>query len=300
MNNDELLKVINVSKEFSGKKVVENVSMHVMPGEIVALIGENGAGKSTLKNILVGLLEPDEGTIIYKGHERKTIKMGAYKIAAVHQELSVLPSLSVAENVCIADLPGKKPFVNWKECREVAKKYLDMIDVDLDLDIPVELLSPGENQLVEIAKALRQEPNLLILDEPTTSLSQPERQKLCDVMRVLKEKDVGIIFITHFIDEVYEIRDRTEILRNGAHVGGGITSNLPRNELEELLVGRALHERALDIGAPTQKTALKVINFDSDVFVDINFEVKSGEILGIAGLMGAGRTEIVESIFGLR
>lgn len=301
MNNIEpLLEVHNVSKAFSGIKVLDNVDMKVFPGEIVALIGENGAGKSTFKNVLVGLLEPEEGTIIFMGQERKRMKQGEYKIAAVHQELSVFPSLTVAENICITDLPGRKPIVDWKKCKETAQKYLDVIGVAFDLDTPVELLSPGENQLIEIAKSLRQQPDLLILDEPTTSLSHPERQKLFGVMRMLAKQGVGIIFITHFIDEVYEISDKIVVLRNGIHVGGGLTKELPRKEVERLLVGRSLLEQKLDLPTPREEVALKVINFNSDWFVDINFEVKQCEILGIAGLMGAGRTEIVESIFGLR
>jgi ABC-type sugar transport system ATPase subunit len=299
-SNRPLIEMIDVSKAYFGKRVVEKFSMKVYPGEIVALIGENGAGKSTIKNILVGLLEPDEGEIFFKGQDRKDVGMGLHTIAAVHQELSVLPSLSVAENVCMPDLRGKQPFVDWNETKDLAQKFLDMIDVHLDLDSPVETLSPGERQLVEIAKALRQEPGLLILDEPTTSLSMPERQRLFTVMRTLQNQDVGIIFITHFIDEVYEISNRTIIIRNRVCVGDKPTKELSINELEGLLVGRALHQRKLDIGTPGKETALKIINFNSDAFVDIDFEVKYGEIVGIAGLMGAGRTEIVESIFGLR
>ncbi|HWQ88779.1 MAG TPA: sugar ABC transporter ATP-binding protein [Desulfitobacteriaceae bacterium] len=299
-NVQPLLEVHNISKAFSGIKVIDNVNIQVFPGEIVALLGENGAGKSTLKNVLVGLLEPEEGTIIFKGQERKKMKVGAYKIAAVHQELSVFPSLTVAENICITNLPGNKPMIDWKKCRETAKKYLELIGVELDLDTTVEILSPGENQLVEIAKSLRQQPDLLILDEPTTSLSHPERQKLFGVMRMLAKQGVGIIFITHFIDEVYEISDKIIVLRNGVHVGGGLTKETPRKEVEQLLVGRSLLERKLEIPTPIEKIALKVSDFNSDRFIDINFEVKQGEILGIAGLMGAGRTEIIESIFGLR
>lgn len=301
MNTQEpLLECVHISKEFSGKRVVDDVHLKVFPGEIVALIGENGAGKSTLKNMLVGLLEPTEGTIIFKGHERSKMRMGDYKIAAVHQELSVFPNLSVAENICITDLPGSKPLVNWQESKKIARKYLDMVGVDLDPDSLVELLSPGEWQLVEIAKALYQEPALLILDEPTASLSQPERKKLFEIMRSLKQQGVGMIFITHFTDEVYEVSDKIVILRNGKHVGGGITSEVPRNTLEELLVGRVLHQRHLDIGRPRDEIAIKMEGFNSDRFVHLDFEVRKGEILGIAGLMGAGRTEVVESIFGLR
>jgi len=301
MNRVEpLLRLMNLSKAFSGKLVVDNVNMSVNRGEIVALIGENGAGKSTLKNILVGLIEPTEGRIVYNGTERSRMRQGDYRIAAVHQELSLFATLSVAENICITDLPGKKPLVDWRACRQRAKKYLDMMDVDLDLDTAVQILGPGECQLVEIGKALYQEPELLILDEPTASLSHPERKKLFEIMQTLKKRGVGMIFITHFIDEVYEASDTIVVLRNGAHVGGGITAEMPRDQLEQQLVGRALHERKLDIGIPREEVALGVKAFNSDRFVDISFQVRRGEILGIAGLMGAGRTEVIESVYGLR
>ncbi len=299
-NNAPLLEVVNLSKEFSGKLVVDNVNMSILPGDIVALIGENGAGKSTLKNMLVGLVEPTKGTFVLKGQERTKMKKNDSGIAAVHQELSLFPGLSVAENICITNLPGKGFFVDWKKCKETAKKFLDMVDVDLDLDAPVQILGPGECQLVEIGKALYQQPDLLILDEPTTSLSQPERKKLFEIMRTLKRHKVGMIFITHFIDEVYEVSDKIVVLRNGKHVGGGITSQTSRNEVEELLVGRALHQRRLEIAVPGNEVALKVKGLSSDQFFDIDFEVRRGEILGLAGLMGAGRSELIESIFGLR
>lgn len=295
-----LLECFNICKEFSGKRVVSDVNMTVMPGEVIALIGENGAGKSTLKNMLVGLLTPTKGNIVYEGKERSKMSIGECKIAAVHQELSVFPSLSVAENICITSFPGKGPIVDWKNSRQKAKKYLDIVNAKFDVDTKVEMLGPGECQLVEIAKALYQEPKVLILDEPTASLSQPERVNLFSVMRNLKKQGVGMIFITHFTDEVYEVSDRIVILRNGVHVGGGITSEVPRKTLEELLVGRELHKRKLDIGIPKNEKALVIKDFNSDRFININFDVCKGEILGIAGLMGAGRTEVIESIFGLR
>jgi ABC-type sugar transport system ATPase subunit len=178
--------------------------------------------------------------------------------------------------------------------------YLDMVDANLDLDMPVEFLGPGERQLVEIAKALRQKPRLLILDEPTTSLTSPERARLFEVMRGLKKSGIGIVFITHFINEVYEVCDKIVVLRNGIHVGGGRVSEVGRKKVEELMVGHTIEERTLDIGTPRGDVALAVRDFESDRFVGINFEVHHGEILGIAGLMGAGRTELIESIFGLR
>ncbi len=299
-NNQPLLECINISKEFSGKRVVSGVNMKVMPGEIIALIGENGAGKSTLKNMLVGLLAPSDGNIIFEGQEYSKMNIGTSHIAAVHQELSVFPSLSVAENICITNFPGKKPTIDWKTSRREAQKYLDIVNAKFSVDTRVEMLGPGECQLVEIAKALYQKPKVLILDEPTASLSQPERINLFNVMRSLKGQGVGMVFITHFTDEVYEVSDRIVILRNGIHVGGGVTGEVPCKTLEELLVGRELHQRKLDVGVPQVEVTLKAVDFNSDRFVNVSFELHKGEILGIAGLMGAGRTETIESIFGLR
>lgn len=295
-----LLEVKGLSKEFSGKRVVDQVNFTVAPGEIVAMIGENGAGKSTVKNMLCGLLEPTEGTICFKGRPRKELKAQEYRVAAVHQELSVFQSLSVAENICITDLPGKSCRVRRKDYHQVAGKYLNMLDIKLDLDAPVETLGPGETQLVEIAKALYQSPELLILDEPTASLTTPERARLFEVMRTLKKQNVGMIFVTHFIDEVYEISDKIIVLRNGVHVGGGSTEEIPRGEVEELLVGRAVGEQFFQLAPPGEETTLSVKDFSCDRFTDVNFELKAGEILGIAGLMGAGRTEVAEAIYGLR
>ncbi len=298
--NTPILETVNIQKAYSQKKVVDNVSIKLMAGEIISLIGENGAGKSTIKNMLVGLIEPTDGEIFFEGKSKKTLLPSDYRVVAVHQELSIFPSLSVAENICITNLPMSKFGINWKDCFKNAKKYADMVKLDVDLNQPLEMLGPGEAQLVEIAKALYQEPKVLILDEPTASLSFPERKRLFDVMRSLKKNGVAMIFITHFLDEVYEVSDKIFVLRNGIQVGSGITAEMERKEVEELLVGREMHQRKLDIGTNSNEIALRINDFNSDTFCNINFHVKKGEILGIAGLMGAGRTEIVESIFGTR
>ncbi|GAH42215.1 unnamed protein product, partial [marine sediment metagenome] len=224
-----------------------------------------------------------------------------YGIAAVHQEFSLFGSLSIAENICIVDLPRSSGVLDWQKIHKIARKYLEIIGANLDLDIPVEKLSTGEQQLVEIAKALRQATKLLILDEPTTSLTKPERDRLFNVIRRLRQHGLGIIFISHFIDEVYEIADRAVVLRDGRHVGGGSVENLPRNKLEELIVGRPFEERRIDIGTKVEEVVLKVEGLTlSPYFYNISFELKRGEILGLSGLMGAGRTELVEAIYGLR
>ena len=295
-----ILETKGLSKAFSGKKVVSDINFQLHEGEICALLGENGAGKSTFKNMIVGLLEPTEGTISFDGKIVENTKKEKFPIAAVHQELSLFLNLSVAENICIEDLPGKNKMVNWKECREKAVKYMNIMDIRLDPDAIVGTLGPGEQQLVEIAKALSHEPRVLILDEPTASLTAPEREHLFEVMNTLKKQNIGMIFITHFLDEVFQVCDRVVVLRNSEKVCDDNVTNVNKRQVEELMIGHSVNEGFFELGDIQSETALKVRNFDSENFTNINFEVKKGEILGIAGLIGAGRTELMESIFGLR
>lgn len=296
-----LLRATGLTKAFGATIAVNEVDLEVERGQVVAVVGENGAGKTTLKNLLCGLLEPDSGIIELDGQPVSHFRAADLGIAAVHQEFSLFNSLSVAENVCVSDLPGAGIAVNWREARSVAREYLEIIGAHLDLGALVETLSTGEQQLVEIAKALRQADRLLILDEPTASLTEPERERLFDVIRRLRERGLGMIFISHFIDEVYEIADSVVVLRDGHRVGGRPVSEMPRRELEELMVGRPVSELNVDIGTPGDEIVLRVEELSSEPsFDDISFELRRGEILGLHGLMGAGRTELVEAIYGLR
>ena len=295
-----ILETKKLSKVFASKKVVSDIDFVLREGEITALLGENGAGKSTFKNMLVGILEPTEGTITFDGKQMHEIKMGKLPIAAVHQELSLFLNLSVAENICIESFPGKKAKINWKECREEAKKYLNIMHVDLDPDAIVGTLGPGEQQLIEIAKAIRMQPRVLILDEPTASLTAPERERLFEVMRTLKQQNIGMIFITHFLDEVYAVCDRVTVLRNSEKVCDDLVSNVTKHQIEEHMIGRSIQEASYQLGEIREEVALRVSGLSSECFENINLEVRQGEILGIAGLIGAGRTELMESIFGLR
>jgi len=296
-----LVRAVGLTKAFGATIAVNGVDLEVECGQVVGVVGENGAGKTTLKNLLCGLLAPDAGTIELDGQPVSNFRAAELGIAAVHQEFSLFGSLSVAENVCISNLPGRRALINWREIRAVAREYLDIIGAQLDLDAPVESLSTGEQQLVEIAKALGQADRLLILDEPTASLTEPERERLFGVIRRLRERGLGMIFISHFIDEVYEIADYIVVLRDGYRVDGRPASELPRRELEELMVGRPVSERKADTGMPTDEVALRVENLSSGPdFTDVSLEVRRGEIVGLAGLMGAGRTELVEAIYGLR
>ena len=295
-----ILETKNLTKAFANKRVVSGVNFVVCEGEITALLGENGAGKSTFKNMLVGLLEPTGGSITFDGREMKEIKMGKLPIAAVHQELSLFLNLTVAENICIEDFPGKRPLVNWKECRDEALKYMDMMNIRLDPDAIVGTLGPGEQQLIEIAKAIRLNPRVLILDEPTASLTAPERERLFEVMRTLRKQRIGMIFITHFLDEVFAVCDKVVVLRNSEKVCDAPVTQVTKHEIEEHMVGRSLEGNSFCLGEPGGEIALRVCGLESESFTNISFEVRQGEILGIAGLIGAGRTELMESIFGLR
>lgn len=295
-----ILQTKKISKAFANKKVVSQVDFQVAEGEIVALLGENGAGKSTLKNMLVGLLKPTEGIISFDGRDMEEMKTGEAPIAAVHQELSLFLNLTVTENICIEHFPGGRVSVDWKKCHEEAVKYMRMMNINIDPDAIVGTLGPGEQQLIEIAKAIRLNPRVLILDEPTASLTTPEREQLFKVMNTLKQKKMGLIFITHFLDEVFQVCDRVVVLRNGVKVCDEAITSVNKQMVEEHMVGRSFAARELKLGEPGKETALKVRDFSSESFIDINFEVKKGEILGIAGLIGAGRTELLESIFGLR
>ena len=295
-----ILETKKLSKVFASKKVVSDIDFVLREGEITALLGENGAGKSTFKNMLVGILEPTEGTITFDGKQMHEIKMGKLPIAAVHQELSLFLNLSVAENICIESFPGKKAKINWKACREEAQKYLNIMHVDLDPDAIVGTLGPGEQQLIEIAKAIRMQPRVLILDEPTASLTAPERERLFEVMRTLKQQNIGMIFITHFLDEVYAVCDRVTVLRNSEKVCDDLVANVTKHQIEEHMIGRSIQEASYQLGEIREKVALRVNGLSSECFEGIDLEVHQGEILGIAGLIGAGRTELMESIFGLR
>ena len=294
-----ILSVRNLKKAFGPKTVVNDVTFDVFPGEIITLVGENGAGKSTLKNMLCGLLEPTDGEILIDGDNVKNIIPMEHGISAVHQELSLFPSLSVAANICISSLPGKSMNVNWKKAEQIARKQLDFLGMDIEPRTIVETLGTGKQQIVEIGKALLHSDRLLILDEPTTSLTSPEREKLFSIMNTLREKGVAIIFISHFMDEVMRMGDKYIVLRDGFQVGTGLIKDIERLKLEELMVGRTIGEMVMDLGSPREEEALRVENFSSYDFADVSFSVKKGEIVGLSGLIGAGRTEVVEAIMGL-
>lgn len=297
---DPVVSVRGLSKAFSGKTVVSDVNFDLLPGEVLALVGENGAGKSTTKNMLCGLLTPSGGQILVSGQAVTKVNGAEHGISAVHQELSLFGSLSVAENICIADLPGSAIRVDWIAAERIAREQIDFLGIEIDTRALVETLGAGKQQIVEIAKALLHASKVLILDEPTTSLTAVEREKLFAIIDKLKARGLAIVFISHFMEEIYRVCDSFVVLRDGRQVGQGRLDEVSQRALEEMMVGRTLEDARVELAAPTLAPALEVRGLSSPDFQDINLTVHHGEILGIAGLMGAGRTEIAEAIFGLR
>ena len=290
-----------ISKSFGPTHALDSVDLTVRTGEIVGIVGENGAGKSTLKNVLCGLVVPDSGDLTFEGQRVAQLDTAELGIAAVHQEFSLFGTLSVAENICIAEVPTTRFLVDWSRIAAVAQEYLDAVGGDIDPDALVDSLSTGKQQLVEIAKALRTATRLLILDEPTAALTAPERDHLFSILRRLRDRGMSIVFISHFLEEVYEVTDRVVVMRDGRSVAERATNKMPRREMEELMVGRAiepLHERVTQVGTSVELSATHVASLPQ--VHDVSFELHQGEILGLAGLIGAGRTETAEAIFGLR
>jgi ABC-type sugar transport system ATPase subunit len=289
-------------KTFGGVVALEGISFELYAGEVVALAGENGAGKSTLKNLLAGVVRPDEGRIAVNG-ETVTDAAQARRlgVAAIHQELSLYPSMSVAENVLITSLGGRRNlFVNPSRLANKVAPLLERVGADFGARELVENLSTGRRQLVEIAKALAENPSVIIFDEPTASLNLAERERVFEVVRQLKADGAAVLYITHHLQEIFDLSDRTIVLRDGRLVDTRPTASLTRAELEALMVGRELSGELPHAPRASGEVALRVRDLDDGGRVSgVSFEVRRGEILGLAGLVGSGRTEVARAVFGL-
>ena len=298
-------KLTSVSKSFVGVKVLKDVSFDVRAGEVHALIGENGAGKSTLIKILSGLYKPDNGAISVGGKEMKFSSTGdatAVGIATVYQELLLFPELSVAENMFLGHYPRMfAGLIDWKEVRSRTRTLLDSLDThDLDVDEKVLNLSVAQRQRVEIAKALSRDARILIMDEPTASLVESDVQRLLDVVRQLRDRGVGIIYVSHRLPEIFAISDRVTVLRDGEYITTKQTSDTDESELVSLMVGRSIESLFPKTHVTIGETILEVRQLNHGRHVrDISFSLRKGEILGVAGLVGSGRTELALTIFGL-
>ena len=297
-----LLTLNGVTKRFSGVTVVDNVTVEVEPGEVHVLLGENGAGKSTLIKMMAGIYQPDEGEIIVDGVVTRlpTPKAAeALGIATIHQELNMVRSLSVAENVMLGRLPNAGGIVNKAAMRAAARKALDVIGLDVDVNRPVGTLGIAQQQLVEIARALSLDSRVLILDEPTAALTHHEAEQLFGVMDQLRAKGVAMVFISHHLDEIARIGDVITVLRDGQFVAK-VPASTPEAELVRLMVGRDITDQFPRVACEPGAPLLEVRGLTrAGAFADINLTVRAGEIVGLAGLVGAGRTEVIRAIAGV-
>lgn len=300
-SGDPILELRNVSKSFGPVNVIKDVSVGVYPGQVQALLGENGAGKSTLIKMMAGVYQPDSGDIYVDGekaHFKDTRDSEKLGIATIHQELNLVPTLSVAENVMLGRTPSRGGLVNFKELRKKAQKALDFIGLDVSLDTEVGELGIARQQLVEIAKALSMDARMLILDEPTAALTGHEIEQLFRVVDDLKAKGVGMVFISHHLEEIARIADTVAVLRDGEFVAE-VPANTEEDELVRLMVGREIEDQYPRVAGEPGIPVLEVKNISSaDKFHDVSFTVHAGEVVGMAGLVGAGRTEIIRAIAG--
>ncbi|HPB40286.1 MAG TPA: sugar ABC transporter ATP-binding protein, partial [Flexilinea sp.] len=300
--DDLLVQLVEISKTFPGVKALDHVSLDLRPGEVHALIGENGSGKSTLMKILSGVYMKDEGKVIVNGKEMNFQKPRDAQdagIAIIHQELNLCRHLTVAENIFLGREFQNGIFLDKKHQIEEAQKILDRLEVNLDPNSRVSELTVSKQQMVEIAKAISANANVVIMDEPTSALTIKEIDDLFSIIKVLRKQGKGIIYITHRLEELNAITDRITIIRDGQHIITTDFKNLSADDIIRYMVGRELKEKFPRIQMPVGKTIFEVKNLSAGKAVrDVSFTVREGEILGIAGLMGAGRTETVRAIFG--
>ena len=306
-----LLRMKDISKTFGSVQALKAVSLDLYAGEVLALMGENGAGKSTLMNILSGSLQPTEGEIFLKG-EKVTVsnpitakKLG---ISKIHQELQIVPELSVAENIFLGRWMKKKNgSVDFKAMSAEARKYLEMLDVHVDPTVKLKDLRIGEQQLVEIAKAISLNSEIIIMDEPTSAISEKEADKLFTIIRKLRSEGKGIIYITHRMEEIFKIADRLTVMRDGMYIDTVKASETSKDEIIRMMVGRDMSEQYPKDPTKKGEIALEVKNLTYKPPVgsfrrslkDISLYVRHGEVLGIAGLAGAGRSEFFECLAGV-
>lgn len=304
MDDNVILQMENISKSFPGVKALSDVNLTVHKGTIHALMGENGAGKSTLMKILDGIYTPDSGQIIFQGqpvtidNTHIALKLG---ISMIHQELSPIPYMTVAENIFLGREPlGRYGLINKRNLNVDTKALLDRLEIDIKPTSLMKTLSVANTQMVEIAKAISYDSSLIIMDEPTSAITEREVAHLFKMIRSLKAKGVTVIYITHKMDEVFQIADDITVLRDGRHVATVPASQTNKYNLITMMVGRELTEMFPKEVASIGEVILSVRNLTRGGIVeDVSFDLRRGEILGIAGLMGAGRTEVIEGIFGI-
>ncbi len=301
---ETILELDKITKRFTGVEVLHEVSFSLRPGEVHALLGENGAGKSTLVKVVTGVHQPDGGAIYLNGaqvHFGDTRESRQAGIAAIYQELSLFPDLNVAENIFIGRHPttlGGR--IDWRKLYGEAEKLLTSLGVHLDIKQKARALSIAQQQMVEIARAFSINARILIMDEPTSSLTLNEVDDLFRLVRRLGDEGTAIIFISHRLEELFEIADRVTVLRDGSYVDTHQVKEVTRDDLIRMMVGRTISNMFPKQDVNVGEVVLKVDHLTCDgAFRDISFDLRAGEILGMAGLVGAGRTNVARSIFGI-
>ena len=300
---EPVLRMQGISKSFPGVRALQNVDFELLPGEVHALVGENGAGKSTLMKILSGVYTPDEGDIQLKGTSvanagpKAMLNAG---VSVIYQELNLVPHLSVAENVMLGREPRKTGgLIDWKAMRAEVQKLIAQFNLKLDPRTPVYRISPAYQQVVEIIKAISLRSDILVMDEPTASLTGNEVERLFEIIRQLRSQGVSIIYISHRLEELWEVADRVTILRDGERITTKPLAELTVPEIVRNMVGRELTEQYPVTEIETREEVLRVEGLTkAGVCSDVSFAVRGGEIVGFSGLVGAGRTEIMQIIFG--
>ncbi|HAX98805.1 MAG TPA: D-xylose ABC transporter ATP-binding protein, partial [Candidatus Atribacteria bacterium] len=299
-----ILEARDIVKNFPGVRALDRIQLQLQKGEVHALVGENGAGKSTLMHILGGVYKPDSGDVFIEGKKVKLqnpYHASQEGISVVYQELSLVQNLSIAENIFANRQPLKRmKLVDWNLLYQKTSEVLKYFNLEIDPRTPVKELSVAEQQVVEILKAISYNPKVLILDEPTSSLTQIETKLLFKNIKLLKEKGVSFVYISHHLQEIFEIADRVTIFRDGKYIDTRNISEVNEEQVVKLMVGREIQNMYGDRNSKIGEEYFQVENLSQDgVFTEVSFSLKRGEILGVAGLVGAGRTELARAIFGL-
>ncbi len=301
---ETILKMQGIQKYFSGVHALRGVNFELKAGEVHALMGENGAGKSTLIKVLCGIHKKDGGTIEYFGEEvsfHNIAESQAAGISVIHQELNMMNHLTVAQNIYIGREPKKGIIIDDKKMVADTQKLFDKIGVRIDPTVKLGELTVGKQQMVEIAKAISRDCKLLVLDEPTAALTQPEVEELFKIMLELKEKGIGMIYISHRMDEINRISDRVTVMRDGEYIGTVNTAEVTKDDIVKMMVGRVImgDKKEASTVPDDAPVVLEVKHLNAGKEVkDVSFQLRRGEILGFAGLMGAGRTEVARALYG--
>ena len=295
------MRVEAVSKRYGGVQALDHVNFDLRYGEVHALVGENGAGKSTLIKVLGGIVPRSGGRIIFEGaevHYQRPIEALQAGIAIIHQELAMMPSLTVIENMYMGRMPGRFGIVNWAELERRTRQAMALIDLHVDPYAPVQELTISQRQMIEIARALSADAKLIIMDEPNSSLTQAESERLFSVIESLKARGIAIIYVSHKIEEVLRISDRITVFRDGRYVGTVARQDATEQRIISMMVGRELDRSTISTPEHIGDVLLDVRNLTGSGFRNVSFQLRKGEILAFSGLVGAGRSEVASAIFG--